>query len=192
MFLQLHCLNHYPSRLLDDLLNQNHTIRHLLNRIAAGIREYDAIQTNLMKLLGMPHKNLPQELLDAFGHDPATITGATRRFRGWRAVEDIHDRLLQQRDAFLSFTAKTDVSSVLGSVLQEPIASLHQSLEALDSHQQDIAIRAIEVADVLAKVKTVHATVKKQYNETLSHTSNVYPEVGYGHILAAFCSLSIF
>jgi len=166
----------------------NHTIRQFLNRVAAGVREYDTIQANLMKLLGIPHSNLPQELLDAFSHDPAAVTGATRRSRGWRAVEDTHHRLTQQRDAFRKFistAASTGIFPVPGSVLHDPIESLLQSLQALDSRQQEIATKTVEVADVLAKAKTIHATVKTQYNGTLSHTSVAYPEVSYRHIVIA-------
>jgi hypothetical protein len=40
---------------------------------------------------------LPAPLLEALNHDPSAITGATRRLRGWAAVEDIHRRVGRQR-----------------------------------------------------------------------------------------------
>jgi hypothetical protein len=140
------------------------------------------IQCSLSKSLGLTYKSLPPELLDAFNHDPAIVSGTTPRFQGWRAVEDTHRRLARQREifqTFLSTTANTSVFSPPGSVLHEHITTLLQSLEALEGLKEDIAVKTMEVAEALEKVKTVHATVKKEYNETLSHTSVMYSEVRF-------------
>jgi hypothetical protein len=130
-----------------------------------------------MKSLGVPYRNLPQGLLEAFSHDPSA--GLTRSSRGWEAVEDIYSRLARQREAFQDFLTTTELvaPSTLGSVLRDPITNLLQSLETLEVYQLQIVIKAREVADTLSKVKTVHAAVKANYNGTLSHTSVVYPEV---------------
>lgn len=121
---------------------------------------------------------MPAELLDAFNHDPAAVTGATRSFRGWRAVEDIHNRITRQRDTFRAFLMSGDIGfTPSGSVLESPIAALEQTLGQLGNHKQAIAAKARDIAGILTKVKGIHASVKTEYNETLSHTSVVYPEV---------------
>jgi hypothetical protein len=131
-----------------------------------------------MVSLGIPHKGLPRELLDAFGHDPAAVTGNTRRYQGWRAVDDIHRRLLRQRELFRAFLShKNTDMSVSKSVLDEPIASLVLSLSELEVHSRMIAERATEAAETLKSVQKIHAGVKSDYKSTLSHTSVVYPEV---------------
>lgn len=134
-----------------------------------------------MKSIGIPYQNLPSELLDAFSLDPAAVTGNTRKLRGWRAVEDIHDRLMRQREAFQKFLADSDAirgTTPSGSVLEAPISVLTDALKKLETHNELIENKAQDVAQLLGKVKGIHATVKAQYNETLSHTSVVYPEVG--------------
>lgn len=135
-----------------------------------------------MKSLGVPHTSIPTELLDAFSHDPAAVTGATRRFRGWRAVEDIQHRVTRQRETFRTFLSMSqDGFSPPDSVFDEPIAVLSQTLEKLEDHREAIAAKAREVAGILTSVKGIHASVKTEYNDTLSHTAVVYPEVRCFH-----------
>jgi len=54
---------------------------------------------------------------------------------------------------------------------------LSQALEKLERHRDAIVSKAREVAGLLTSVKGIHASVKTEYNETLSHTSVVYPEL---------------
>jgi hypothetical protein len=165
---------------LDATITQNLRVRQLLNHIAAGVREYDQAQSSLSTSLNIPYNGIPRELVDAFNHDPAAVTGATRSYKGWRAVDDIHHRLARQRETFREFLSrapKLDRSTVPESVLADPILALMESLKTLDSERQEIAWRATEVSDVLKRVQTVHTEVKAVYNGTLSHTSVVYPEV---------------
>jgi hypothetical protein len=159
---------------------QNHRIRQLLHRVAAGLKDYELLQSNLMKSLALPHRSLSSELLDAFSHDPASVVGSTRRFHSWRAVEDIQARLQRQRQifrAFLSDAETNDIFPSLGSVFDDPILTLQQALDELEIHRHRIASNAKDVAEALTKVKAIHGTVKSQYRSTLSHTSVVYPEV---------------
>ena len=131
-----------------------------------------------MVSLGIPHRSLSRELLDAFGHDPAAVTGATRRYRGWRAVDDIYRRLSRQREVFRAFISlKTSNMPVSRSVLDDPIASLVVSLSQLEVHSREITRRATKVGETLKAVQKVHGSVKAGYNSTLSHASVVYPEV---------------
>jgi hypothetical protein len=163
-------------------MSRNQRIRQALQRVAAGVREYDLLRTNLMKSLGVPHRSIPTELLDAFSHDPAAVTGATRRWRGWRAVEDIHNRITRQRETFRVFlTMSQDRFSPPDSVFDRPIATLSQTLETLEGHREANVAKAREVTGLLTSVKGIHASVKTEYNDTLSHTSVVYPEVRFYH-----------
>ncbi|KAG6885265.1 hypothetical protein C0993_003955 [Termitomyces sp. T159_Od127] len=165
-------------RLLEQMITTNHRVRQLLNRISGDIREYDAVQSNAMATLGVAHLGLPRELVDAFGHDPAAVTGATRRFQGWRAVEDIQRRLVRQNDVFRSFLSCTQNQLPrTKSVLDDPISSLMESLQALELHGQMIAGRALEVGESLKTLQATHDAVKANYNKTLARTSVVYPEV---------------
>ncbi|KAF5385082.1 hypothetical protein D9615_001316 [Tricholomella constricta] len=180
-------------RLLEQATAHNHRIRQLLNRISVGIREFEAAQSNAMASLGITHIGLPRDLIDAFGHDPAAVTGATRRFQGWRAVDDIQNRLLRQRDVFHAFLsrASTDVA-VPKSVLDDPISSLIQSLEALEIQNQKIAGRATEVDKALKSVQATHVEVKEDYRRTLSRVSVVYPEVRIPILLSLAACLRLF
>jgi seryl-tRNA synthetase len=166
---------HSSSSLLDDSIAHNTRIRQLLSRISTGVRDYDL----LSKSLGLAYRHLPPELLDAFTYDPSIVSGATRRSQGWKAVEETHHRLIQQREAFrafLSSSANTNRSPP-GSLLHDPIASLLQTLNELEERKEEIATKIQSVAVALTNIQAVHAVVKKEYNATLSHTSVVYPEV---------------
>ncbi|KAJ6621153.1 hypothetical protein B0H10DRAFT_1790560, partial [Mycena sp. CBHHK59/15] len=168
------------SQLLDATTLQNSRVRLLLNHIAAGIREFDKAQSSLANSLNIPYKGIPRNLMDAFSHDPAAVTGPTRKYRSWRAVDDIHNRLALQRETFrefLSHTPDIDCSKGSGSVLADPIAALVQSLKTLDAERREIAWKATEVSDILKTVQTVHGEVKSAYNGTLTHTSVIYPEI---------------
>lgn len=160
------------------MTSHNHRVRQLLNRISTGVREYDTVQSNAMASLSIPYNGLPRELLDAFGHDPAAVTGATRRFRGWKAVEDIHNRLVRQRDVFKTFLSCSGCDIPIGtSVLSDPVTTLLRSVETLENHHRKIATRALEVGETLVAVQDMHTNVKTHYKATLAHTSVVYPEV---------------
>jgi hypothetical protein len=174
-------------------LTQNHRIRQLLNRISNAVREYDTIQTTTVPSLGLPHDALPRELLDAFGHDPAAVTGATRRFRGWRAVDDIQNRLLRQQEVLETYLAQpgSDIS-ISQSVLDNPIASLVECLDTLESHRHKITRRAAHVVETLKSVQNAHAAVKEEYKHTVSHTSVIYPEVSHHNFFGCKTFFSYF
>jgi hypothetical protein len=150
-----------------------------LQRIAGGIKEYEAIQAKLSKTLGLTYSPLPPELIDAFSHDPAVVTGATRHKRGWQAVEDIHYNIAQQRNTVSEYLQQARHGEVAPppSVLDSPLKSLQQSLDALEQRRSLIFQKVQEVNETLTRVKQVHATVKTEYNTAMAHTSSAYPEV---------------
>ncbi|RPD55881.1 hypothetical protein L227DRAFT_579361 [Lentinus tigrinus ALCF2SS1-6] len=169
------------AQVLEDTLSQNYRIRHLLQRVCTNIREYDSVQAGLSGLLGMPYTKIPSEVLDAFVHDPSAVTGGTRRTRSWRAVEDIHERIECQRQTLQTFihSQQLDGDPVIppSHVFDDPIAQLMAALTQLVTQRQELASKAEEVTSLLKHVKTIHADVKKAYNDTLAHTSLVYPEL---------------
>jgi hypothetical protein len=65
----------------------------------------------------------------------------------------------------------------LPSVLDSPLKSLQQSLDALEQRRGAISQKVQEVIETLTRVKQLHAAVKAEYNNTMTHTSSVYPEV---------------
>ncbi|KDQ31058.1 hypothetical protein PLEOSDRAFT_1075248 [Pleurotus ostreatus PC15] len=178
---RLHQEYELKLRLLDDLNSQNTRVRQTLNRVANTIREQDALHASFTAMLDVPHVGMPQDVLDAFGHDPAAVTGSTRRLRGWEAVEDIHLRVLRQRDVLRRFiySVEEKTPGPMKSVLDHPIASLTRALEDITVQHEEITVKAQEVAKVLQSVKALHADVKAEYNETLAQTSVVYPELSY-------------
>ncbi|KAJ7070837.1 hypothetical protein C8F01DRAFT_1244533 [Mycena amicta] len=167
------------QQLLDATIAQNTRIRQLLNHISAGVRAYDQVQASLSNSLRLPYSNLPRELVEAFSHDPAAVTGPTRKYQGWRAVDDIHHRVVRQRETFREYLSNfaRDSSIVSQSVLEDPIAALSETLQTLEAERREIAWKATEVSDLLKKVQAVHSDVKSSYNGTLSHTSVIYPEI---------------
>jgi len=171
----------HKAQLLEDAAYQNSGIRQILQRVGSSMREYDAVQTSLSEVLGLPSKRIPSEVLDAFIHDPSSVTNSTRSLKGWRAVEDIHSRILRQQDILHDFIAslQDEQPIVLSSesVFQEPVDSLAHSLEQLETHRDLLTAQAETVLETLTRVKQVHGLVKKEYNDAVSHTSLVYPEL---------------
>lgn len=159
---------------------QNWRTRQILHKVGANIREYETVQKSLATSLGVPYTSIPQEVLDALNHDPCSVVSGTKRFKSWRAVEDIHGRIVRQRDTLRNFTqtpAGNGIVTPSKSSFVDSIATLTDALQQLEVHRQDIVSKAETVADALVRVKGVHATVKREYNETMGHTSSVYPEV---------------
>lgn len=166
--------------MLEDALAQNYTTRQVLQRVSAHMKEYDNVQNTLSDLTGLTHLRLPQDVLEAFHHDPSAVIGNTKRYKGWRAIDDIHERIARQRQTLHSFILSG--SGVMTpqrarDVFEHPIASLTESLEKLEAHRHTVIREAETVAETLQRIKAIHNSVKKEYNQTLSHTSLIYPEV---------------
>jgi len=169
------------AQTLDDIASQNYRSRHLLQRVGTSIREYDVVQSSLSVAFGVSNPKIPPDVLEAFSHDPSAVTSGTSYVGGWRAVEDIHDRIQRQRRILGSFTsgmtAEDGAANSPRNIFDDPITSLRNSLVALEEHRQRITSQAERVMETLVGVKEMHRTVKKDYNDTLAHTSLVYPEL---------------
>ncbi|KAL1748978.1 membrane protein [Schizophyllum fasciatum] len=168
------------AQLLESTMTQNSRLRQLLHRVAGNVKEYENVQCNISRALGLPYKSLPQEVLDAFSHDPAAVTGSTRRLRGYRAVDDIHKRLRKQQETLQNYLSDTGNSGRLetsGSIFDDSISSLLTTITALEGHRNDIYVQARGVTEVLQRVQVLHAETKSDYNAALAHTSVVYPEL---------------
>jgi hypothetical protein len=137
------------------------------------------------KALGLSFTPLPPELIDAFSHDPAVVTGATRHKKGWQAVEDIHNNIVRQRNTMRAYLRQAREAEFVppASVLESPLRSLQQSLDSLEQFRTVVFKKVQEVSETLARVKTLHASVKAEYNDAMAHTSSVYPEVRLTSIL---------
>ncbi|KAG2367763.1 hypothetical protein BDR07DRAFT_1469412 [Suillus spraguei] len=164
-------------QILDEVKVQNHRVRQKLQKIAAEVREYDALQVRMANTYGIPHRGLPVELLEAFNQDPSSVTGGTRERKGWRAVEDVHTRILRQQQLFRMYLSVTEKDVVPDSLLDEPISSLMDTLGKLGHKREALVHKQLEVASSLAKVKSLHTQVKNEYNTALSCTSVAYPEL---------------
>ncbi|KAF8140623.1 hypothetical protein EV363DRAFT_1393526 [Boletus edulis] len=165
----------YELRLktLEELRNHNHRLRHRMQRVAVDVREYELVCSSVMPSLGI-------------AHDPSAVTSGTRKRQGWRVVEDIHARVLRQREILTSFLSgvktDTDAVSISENVLDNPISTLVEKLQALESEREPLQAQASEVSRMLVEVRASHSTVKEEYNDALSYTSVVYPELS--HIVA--------
>ncbi|KAI0275041.1 hypothetical protein BC834DRAFT_27429 [Gloeopeniophorella convolvens] len=167
------------AELLESAVAQNQRNRYLLQRVAGGIKEYELVQTKMSKALGLTYKPLPPEVIDAFSHDPAVVTGSTRQNKGWQAVENIHDNIMRQRNTVQTYLQGACTAEIAppASVLKSPLKSLQQSLDALEKRRRSISKKVEEVNETLTRVKKLHATVKAEYNDAAAHTSSVYPEL---------------
>ncbi|KAL1760923.1 membrane protein [Schizophyllum commune] len=168
------------AQLLESTMSQNSRLRQLLHRVAGNVKEYENVQSSISRALGLPYKSLPQEVLDAFSHDPAAVTGSTRRLRGYRAVDDIHKRLRKQQETLQNYLSESGNSGKLetsGSIFDDSISSLLTTITALEGHRNEIYVQARNVTEVLQRVQVLHAETKSDYNAALAHTSVVYPEL---------------
>lgn len=111
--------------------------------------------------------------------------------KGWRAAEDIHDRIRRQRETLQAFLQSDFLDGGFVTpphkVFDDPIKGLMQALDKLAAERQSLAHQAEEVTAVLKRVKVVQASVKKTYNDTLGYTSLVYPEVRSAIIVLISC-----
>lgn len=161
-----------------DTSAHNHRIRQFLNRISNGLKEYDSLQSAERKITGVNQRKIPRDVLETFGHDPSAVTNATTRLRGWRAVEDIHQRVYRQRATLRAFLDSVPQEpSNEGCILDQPIEILLQDFSELEYYKDKIIREAVDVERVLADVQAEHSKVKEEYNVAVSHVSIVYPEV---------------
>lgn len=148
-----------------------------MHRISNNVREYASLSSNTCKGIG-PH--LPRDFVESFSHDPAVVTGSTKQYKDYRAVENIHSRLARQRNLFQTFLQRNHHRGshyTQTDILDEPISGLMMKLELLQRAKKEIVKKATEVVDELSKVQVVHTEVKGEYYTTLADTSIVYPEV---------------
>ncbi|THH33128.1 hypothetical protein EUX98_g1073 [Antrodiella citrinella] len=166
-------------QMLEDTMAQNHATRQVLQRVSHHMKEYDNVQNTLSHLMGVTQLQIPQDVLEAFNHDPSAVIGNTKRYQGWRAADDIHNRIYRQRQIIHSFVASMsdDASPRPTGVFEDPICSLIESLDELELQRQAMTREAEIVAEALHRVKEVHTSVKREYHETLNHTSLIYPEL---------------
>lgn len=86
-----------------------------------------------------------------------------------------------QRDVLQSYV--TSLAGLKGKlplptgIFDESIASLMESIGQLEKHRHGIIEKAEGVTDLLAHVREMHGIVKAEFNDTLIHTSHIYPEV---------------
>ena len=162
-------------------MKQNSRIRHQLQRIATEFRDFAHVQKQLTELLNAPFPTASQEVFDAISHDPAAMTGHTRRLRGWKAVEEVHCRINRQQDILSNFaTTLAEINSRLPrptGIFDESLKGLMGSLSRLEHHQEDLRNKESEATQKLAHVRELHVLTKIEFNDTLGHTSHIYPEV---------------
>ena len=156
-------------------------MRQQLQRISAEFRDFAHVQKQLIDLLNISFPTVPQEVFDAVSHDPATMTGQTRRLKGWRAVEEVQFQINRQQGVLSSFSATlTEINNRLPRprrIFDEPLDGLVEKLSRLEHHQGDLRKKENEATRALAHVRELHVLTKLGFNDTLGHTSHIYPEV---------------
>jgi DNA-binding transcriptional regulator GbsR (MarR family) len=142
------------------------------------MKDFDSLQNLTSENVRGMLPAVPKELVEAFGHDPAGVTGPTRRLQGWRAVEDIHHRVHRQQHTFRSFLDTFDEQPLSGQcALDKPIEILEMLLEDLEKQKTEITADAENVSQLLKSTQEVHGKLKEIYNKMVSHVSVVYPQV---------------
>lgn len=164
--------------ILQEVSGHNHRIRQFLNRISSGLRDYDSLQHASATTPGVNQLTIPRDVFDTFFHDPSAVTGSTRRLRGWRAVEDIHQRINRQRSILRSFLKSPEERpDKPGCLLDDPVDNIIRALGDIEIHKEEIDRGNTEVANVLLSVEKMYKDVKDSYNKTASRVSVLYPEV---------------
>ncbi|KAF8665356.1 hypothetical protein AX16_000375 [Volvariella volvacea WC 439] len=166
----------HKTRVLADITAQNARSRQLLHRISALVREHEVLQSNTLRPLGI--RDIPhiKELSESLNHDPAAVTGNTRKLKGWKAVEDIHCRLVRQRALFRQFLEANHAPECKWS-LDQSINSLRESLDKLQENQRVMTEEGHRVASLLNRVRDTHVNVKETYKRVLAETSTPYVEL---------------
>ena len=132
-----------------------------LKQLVTSLKEYDAVQLGMSKALGLTYYDpVPHELIDAFSHDPAIVTGSTRQKRGWEAVEYIHVNIVWQGNTVQMYLRQTRHAEITPpeSVLDSLLKSLQQSLDALERRRGLISEKVQEVTETLARTKKLHTS----------------------------------
>lgn len=163
----------------------NQRMKYLLQSGTKSFMEFDDIHHFMADKLGLPYTRIPTDVLDAFNHDPAAVTGPTRRLSGWRAVEDIHLRLERQRDTLLLFTSalsNTIEPMALSSnaIYDEAITTLSDRLDQLHVERSEVLQKVRRTNELVAKVKELRDKLKPEFDEAGRTTSANYPEVSRG------------
>ena len=132
--------------------------------------------------LGLAYNRLPSEVLEALKHDPSASTGHLRNLRGWRAVEDIHNRRERQQEILQAFVASLPESvGPLGlpkdGIYEGAIADLTQLVEQLHKKRHIVVSHVEQTQELLSTVKKIRDELKPEYEEVSRHTSVNYPEV---------------
>ena len=143
------------------------------------IQEFDDAHHYMAGKLGIPYTQIPQEVMEAFNHDPATKPN--RRLNGWRLVEDVNLRLERQRDTLAIFTSsitkaiKPFYSSI--QVYDKATKTLSERVEQLHAERSGVLQEVRRTNEVVARVKELRDKLKPAYDEAGRYTSANYPEV---------------
>lgn len=168
--------------MLESLAIRNSRMKQLLQIASKIAVDFDETQSLMSKRYKLGRNRIPEEVLEAFSHDPSAITGHTRNVKGWRAVEDIHERRLRQIEVFTAFA--DSIPSLAGAltipengIYEEPLEKLHILLEGLQNQRETVLTHVIQTHDLLRKVKGLRDKLKPEFEETSRHTAANYPEV---------------
>ena len=161
---------------------QNVRLKQLLTTASKGIAEYDELQTVLCKRLNVPYTPLPSDVLEAFSHDPSAVTGNTRSSRGWRAVEDIYNRSMLQKQILQTFVnalpcAVSSVTLPREGLYNDTLSSLTRLVDKLHSRRQAVQLQVERLSEMVTKVKDLRDQLKPEYESAGKQTSATYPEV---------------
>ncbi|OCB87908.1 hypothetical protein A7U60_g5045 [Sanghuangporus baumii] len=170
------------QELLDALLARNQRMKSLLQLAARSMADYDETQSAISDKLGLGYSRLPPEVLETLKHDPSAIAGHLRNLKGWRAVEDIHNRRERQRQILQTFVASlpdtvAPLSLPKDGIYENAIANLRGLVERLHSQRNTVLSHVRQTQELLSKVKKMRDELKPEFDETSRHTSVNYPEL---------------
>jgi len=169
----------YKTRelLLVEANDHNRKIARLLKAVSSSVREFEAVQREFSKVLSINHRPIPQEVLDAVNADPATNL---RHGKGWRAVEDSHERFSRQQNLLTSYVALVEKDPPVYPIpsLRPAITTATELWEILEAKRKRLDQLGWEiVAPALAQITSYLAELQREYNEIQMMVETDYPEV---------------
>lgn len=170
------------SRLLDTLTQRNARLKQSIGTAARTIKDHEESQQVLSKRLGIPYMPLSREVLDAFSHDPSSVIGHLKHLKGWRAVEEIHNRLTSQRQILNAFVSRLSEEPSVGGIsemnfYEGAISEMNSMLDRLQARRESTLSKFKQTHELLAQVKRLRDELKPEFDETSKHTSASYSEV---------------
>lgn len=144
------------------------------------LRERNGLSYKMPSSINFDHKQISLEKLESLSHDPAAVTGSTRTASGWRAVEDIHQRHMEQLEilnGYINASQMMDAQTISFTREMDICRSNKRNLSEIADKRSQVFDVIVEAEHILTNVKSLRSGLKTDYDAAEKHTSASYPEV---------------